>query len=409
MYKSKYEKYKEKYLALKYFLQMNMKGGKPLNNIFFYFLAKDDFIEYYREKMVNFNAYEILITLLNDNLLDPNIGLEPLTILVGATNRFDYDYDRFKDSELYSLYIDETDSTDPSRQYDMYTIGYKNIFSDIEKFPAESVNHIHFDFGVTEWCSIDYLKLAEHILINGGKIIFDLSLGLRTVYYFDNKTNTFKSGDFTFTKDHLERQYNISIDIRTRTILPKISDSVFSSGHISPMNGVAIYDSKTKERFISDPYIGYVDYCSERYPRLQFDLKKYTLLDYTYPVPIRIKQFRDNYIVTSLTILSFIFNQLFTIDEKDYYIKNKTLLINKVYEFILDISSTIDKIIESRLVLENFLNEFLGKEKTIKYLETNPITDNMSSEMKSKHYKKINEIFELELNKEYMYIEATKR
>ena len=72
------------------------------------------------------------------------------------------------------------------------------------------------------------------------------------------------------------------------------------------------------------------------------------------------------------TILSFIFNQLFTIDQRVFYIEKKTLLINKVYEFILDIPSTIDKIIESRLVLENFLNKFLGQEKTRKYLETNP-------------------------------------
>ena len=69
---------------------------------------------------------------------------EELSILVGATNMYndmqyndydmqynDYDYGRFKNSPVYNLYIDREDSTNIERQYDMYTIGYQNIFSNM--------------------------------------------------------------------------------------------------------------------------------------------------------------------------------------------------------------------------------------------------------------------------------------
>jgi hypothetical protein len=404
MYKLKYEKYKQKYLALKYFLQMNLKGGKPLNNIFFFFLAKDDFIAYYREKISTLNAYEILITLFKDNLLDRDIGLEPLTILVGAANHIECDYDRFKDSKLYSLYIDTRDSTDPSRQYDMYTIGYKNIFSDIKRFPAESVNHIHFDHGVAYWCSTNYFELAEHILIKGGKIIFQLSQNRAYIYKHDYKDIFIIAGEKgMITKAELESRFKISINTETKMIAQKMDKIIYDrtfhqddptslqNDFISPQNGVRIFDLKTNLEFSSD-YTPYLEYCSKRYSRLQFELKKFTYLNYIFPIPFKIIN-PYNHIIANDDILSFIFNKVMSLDERNDYIINKKLSEEKIIEFV-------ERVVSNNDLKQEFFEQFikLRTQSDVEYLEADP----------KRTFNLIYNIVIKKFQREYIYMEGTK-
>ena len=189
MYKLKYEKYKQKYLMLKNNLhtnsKLNMKGGKPLNCISAEY-DKEEFPYVYTELIAEgYTPFDIFLESYYKTKQKHKI--ESFSILVGATNIIDNDYNRFRDSEIYSLYIDRDNPTHPYRQYEMYTIGKNFIFSDIKRFPAESVNHIHFDTGVAYSCSIDYLKLAEHILISRGKIVFDLMQHDRLTFNFSSQ------------------------------------------------------------------------------------------------------------------------------------------------------------------------------------------------------------------------------
>ena len=363
MYKLKYEKYKEKYLALRH----NLKGGKSLVNLLYNF-DNNDFIKWYTYKIDDgFNAYEIF----KDSFFYDKTPLayqlveQPLSILVGATNMNTLDYNRFKDSKLYTLYIGEKDSTNVEKQYDMYTIGYQNIFSNMGLYLKEFVRQIHFDTGVTYFCSIDYLKLAENILIKGGKIVFDLRQHMSTVYFFDRDLNIFTSEGLyaeTLTKEEIEDKYNISIDIKTQIIISRIKNSRYGRNYLSPQIQLSIIDKITQQHFKKDPYRGYIDYCTKEYPTLRFEEKTYSFSNYTYPVPIRTIN-EELHIYSYCDTFDFIVNYIMTLDERIHYIKYNVLSVEKI-----DI--LIDRLFSNRRLLELFkikINLVRNTDRMIEY------------------------------------------
>lgn len=324
MFKFKYLKYKEKYLKLK----KDMKGGMLLKDILYRFKLSE-FVEWYQSKIQNKNEYQILLELLNQSQIPSDFVIEPFNILVGAKNSYDNDYFRFKDSNIYSLYIDTEVSKEPDRQYEMYTVNFNDISPNILSFPENSVNQIHFDTGVSYFCPINYLHFAEHVLLPGGKIIFDLVQHASPSLFYDGIN--FYSSNLLISKNQIEDEYNVSIDIENHSISPKINHhQVYGSGHINPQ---MIIIRENRDTFYHDPYRGYLNFCSQKYSQLNFEEKTYTFSNYTYPVPIRI--INENLEIDLLDkTLSFIVNRVMTLDERRNYINNKTISLDLTSDII---------------------------------------------------------------------------
>jgi hypothetical protein len=416
MYKSIYEKYKEKYLTLRH----NLKGGKSLVNLLYNF-DNNDFIKWYTYKIDDgFNAYEIFKDsfFYDKTPLAYQVVEQPLSILVGATNMNLLDYNRFKDSKVYTLYIDEKDSTNVERQYDMYTIGYQNIFSNMGSYLKEFVRQIHFDTGVTYFCSIDYLKLAENILIKGGKIVFDLMQHMTYPHHFNRISNVFyvdtyviKDDSVTIdfvpidefmqngiryyhthtivSKESLEDRFNVLINVDQQLITPRIKDSKYGSSHISPQMELLIADDITKEEFKKDTYRGYIDYCTKEYPNLRFEQKTFSFSNYTYPVPIRLIN-EELHIDSYNPIFNFIFNQIMNLNERIAYIRDKTLSDRQINDLI-------DRLLYDRRLLNSF-NPIMASQKTVRHLLGPPPYTNRN----------IDKVIYDELKKRFEYIEGTK-
>ena len=326
----------------------HLRGG-VLQNILYHF-EKDDFVTWYNYKKddLNENDYEIFKDLLLycANLFSCEVFQNPLRILVGATNMY-HDYDRFKDSNLYDLYIGEEVSTNIERQYDMYTIGYQNIFSNMGLYLVGRVWQIHFDISVAYFCPIDYLKLAENILIPGCKIVFDLAQHMGMVCIFNRELNIFYLGRHAMTKEEIENRYNVVINVDKQVITPRITNGIYGSGHLSPQIGLNIFDSRTNKPFKRDLYRGYIDYCREKYPRLSFAEKTYSYANYSYPVPIKtINQEIDSY----NSIFNFIANNVMTLSERIDYIRNKRLSDSQINEFI-------NRVLSRTRLFNNFCQE----------------------------------------------------
>ena len=421
MHKSKYEKYKEKYLALRY----NLKGGKSLVNLLYNF-DNNDFIKWYTYKIDDgFNAYEIF----KDSFFYDKTPLayqlveQPLSILVGATNMSNLDYNRFKDSKVYTLYIDEKDSTNVERQYDMYTIEYQNIFSNMGSYLKEFVSQIHFDRGVAYSCSIDYLKLAENILMRDGKIVFDLMQHMTFSHNFNRISNVFyvdtyviKDDSVTIdfvpidfvpideivhngiryyhthtivSKESLEDRFNVMINVDQQLIIPRIKDSKYANGNISPQIELIITDDITNEEFKKDPYRGYIDYCTQKYPSLRFEQKTFSFSNYTYPVPIKTIN-EELHIDSYNPIFDFIFNQIMNLNERIVYIRDKTLSDRQINDLI-------DRLLYHRQLLNSF-NLIMESQKTVRHLLGPPPYTNRN----------IDKVIYNELKKRFEYIEATR-
>jgi len=367
----------------------HLRGGKQLTNILYHFDEKD-FVTWYTYKKDDLeNAYEIYKDLLfyTKNLLSYGVTDSQLSILVGATNMYN-DYDRFKDSNVYDLYIDREDSTNIERQYDMYTIGYQNIFSNMGLYLVGRVSRIHFDISVAYFCEIDYLTLAENILIAGGTIVFDLVQHFSVLYDFNRELNIFDTGSGKITKEEIENRHNVVIDVEQELITPRITDGIYGSGDLVPQISATIIDPKTNQQFKTDPYRGYIDYCRQRYPSLRFEQKTYSFSNYTYPVPIKtIKTINQELHIDSYNnIFNFIANNVMTLAERIDYINYKRLSYDKMHELINRVANTT-KLFREYVLIER------DTPKLVRGLTT--------------HFDIEKEIF-FELTKQYDYIEGTK-
>jgi hypothetical protein len=338
----------------------HLRGGKQLTNILYHF-DKDDFVRWYTYKKddLNENAYEIYKDLLlyRTNLLSYGVTESQLSILVGATNMY-HDYDRFKDSNVYDLYICEEDSTNIERQYDMYTIGYQNIFSNMGLYLVGRVSRIHFDISTAYFCPIEYLTLAEKILMYRGTIVFDLEQHGGPVYFFDRELNIFNPG--RKTKEEIENEYNVVIDVDQKVVTSRITDGIYGNGYIAPQI-IGIFESTTNKPFRKEPYRGYIEYCREKYPRLRFEPKIYSFLNYTYPVPIKTIN-QELHIDSYNNIFNFIANNVMTRDERIDYITYKSLSVDKMNELI-------NKVIYSTQLFNDFCTACSLSNRSIYYIK----------------------------------------
>ena len=348
-----------------------------------YHFDKEKFIEWYTHNKHK-NAYEIFNELLSYKV--PHLIEEELSILVGSTNIGYFDYNRFKDSKLYNLYIDMVDSTNIERQYDMYTIGYENIFSNMGLYLRGRVRQIHFDICVAYFCPIEYLDLAENILIDGGTIVFDLMQHMIIRYHFNRELNNFKSfyddDEPSLTKEELEDTYNVVIDVDQELITPRINDSRYGSGHLAPQITLSILDSISRQQFRTEPYKGYIDYCRQKYPSLRFEQKRYSFYDYTYPVPIKTINQQLHIQSDRSTIFDFIVNYVMSLPERFEYIKYKTLSTPKI-------NYLINRFLYDRNLVENY--DIMYKKNLARYKPDD-----------------IRKFIYDELTKNFEYIEATK-
>jgi hypothetical protein len=183
-------------------------------------------------------------------------------------------------------------------------------------------------------------------------------------------------------------------------IVRQVTDLKYGSNTLAPQITVYVIDTQTNKQFGFDPYINYIDYCAKKYPRLQFEEKTYSFSNYTYPVPIRLIN-TDLHIRSFNDTFDFIFNQIMTFDERNIYIREKTLTIEQIQKFITRLIED-DKL---KLTFYNHRNDF--KEKLIEIgINTTELVDEQKSTSDDiiRHFI-IEELYE----KKYQYIEAIKQ
>ena len=296
MYKDKYLKYKKKYLELK-----NIRGGTiPENNLFKYLKNKENlFKKIYNIYKTKINSLDILLKLLEISYLDeiksdPNYNLNEklayfkvpnIKILIGATSNNLNDFNRFENSEDYSLYVDDTinldtdlDNTkDEAKQFKMFSIEYKHLLKFIKdkgkNYIYNELKHntdeIHFDRNVSYFTDIDYFLIASYLLKPGGKMIWSLDQQAGT-YYF-NHFNINKT-DMTIVpyKSFFTPFENIKLTPQKPTIIISQDNNQFSTQNYTFPNFFEII----------------LEYFSVNFTDFNFELKEFSYIDYNYNVPI---------------------------------------------------------------------------------------------------------------------------
>lgn len=408
MYKNKYLKYKKKYFDLKKNISNNQKGGRTLLPILFQYDI-DMFEGWYGMKSSpgpngeNKNSFEILL-----DLFEPvREQIEPFNILVGAKCANPVDYFRFRDSPNYSLYIDlfnQSDMITPDKQYFMYSIDYKNVDENLERMPSNMIESIHFDTGVSYFAPINYLRIADHLLIPGGKIIWDLLQHQATIFMYDNTTNKLRNpmSHKYFSQeqvDEINRDNNIFIDFTEKKIVP--AEGFFTNNTIAPQMPIKIvYIDNTQDKpvfkeFTNEPYNGFIDFCNGMYPNFIFEMKSFSFLDYTYPVPLRITN-PELEIATFMEFVDFIVNKVMNFEERKNYVETKKISIEKLIQLTDRISRSEDikrVIIEKRFIPNELLNICEDR--------ANPLGFNIEIILDT--------FISNEFQKNFNYIEATKR
>jgi len=252
----------------------------PKNWIHHLFPQKSDFNSFINsESNSSLNSYEILLELFKrDSKKDKDIN-----ILVGADNNCDSDYERFNNSEFYSIYI-SNGSYEPIRQYEMYTILYKDIV--LENFPKNIISNIHFDRYVSYFVQgKEYFNIANHILKPGGKFIFEYGI------QHSAQILSFKDGKYYYYNEDkeattfLEEQKFNFIDSKFI-----INREFYVNNKLDPQKKVITYYDDTDKTFKQFKYeisLNYLQYCINEYTEFEITEKNFTLANHTtYPCPI---------------------------------------------------------------------------------------------------------------------------
>jgi len=309
MYKNKYLKYKNKYLKL----QM-LKGGKSLNNIIFNY-ELPEFNNWYN--LEETNSFAKLLELFKNNGKVEN----DINILVGCTSSVNNDYLRFKDSDFYNLYIDtQVEKFESVKQYYMYTINYSDL--DYNRLTAGIVNNIHFDTQVSYFTPNTYFKISEHLLKTGGKLVFNIDQQ-------HGGNMIFKHNLSAEEKINLENEYGININFENNRIEINHED-FFDKSKLDPQYELIFVDEKFKRiPWDNIVYSQYIDYLNTKFNKINFVIKEYTYLNYTYPVPLR---YIEKYILTREKFIDAFINKFMNLEEKKYYIH--TGIIDNLDEII---------------------------------------------------------------------------
>jgi hypothetical protein len=273
---------------------------EPKNWIQHLFPKKSDFNSFIKSKH-SLNSYEILMEIFK---LDSSIKDKDINILVGADNNWDSDYERFNNSKIYSIYI-SNGSYEPIRQYEMYTILYKDII--LDNFPKNIISNIHFDMYVSYFVSgKEYFNIANHILKPGGKFIFEYGIqhSSTPLVFKDGKYCDYNGND---AKTFLKEQ---NFDFENSRFI--INRKFYANNKLDPQKQVKTYldftDNKRKQfEYVEE--LSYLEYCRNEYKEFDIETKKFNLGDFReYPCPIN----------SNDELFKFL-----TIEQKDKYIENK--------------------------------------------------------------------------------------
>lgn len=280
----------------------------PTNWIQHLFPKKSDFNSFIKSKP-SLNSYEILMELFK---LDSSIKDKDINILVGADNNCDSDYERFNNSKIYSIYISD-ESYEPIRQYEMYTILYKDII--LDNFPKNIISNIHFDMYVSYFVSgKEYFNIANHILKPGGKFIFEYGI------QHSSTLLVFKDGKYCHYNGNDATPFLIEQNFDFENSRFIINREFYANNKLDPQKQVKTYfdftDNKGKQfEYVEE--LSYLEYCKNEYKEFDIETKIFSL-DYLreYPCPINLND----------EIFKFL-----TIEEKDLYIKNKFIRWHEAY------------------------------------------------------------------------------
>lgn len=293
--------------------------------------------EYFSELLQNNSKYELLINWINE-IINTQEKYE-INILVGCKNKSESDYNRFKDNNFYSFYIDsnlENNENDLEKEYNMFTIDYYDIN---EIFPKESISNIHFDTGTSNFASIKYLNFAEKVLKKGGRMIYDLIDHGGVVLKYDEFNKTLSNHIETLDKVKIQENMKINIDFVNKTIKPNIELGYYENCNLSPQIYFNIFYNGYKQRFIKYPEHKYIEYFENKYKSLEFNEKICDYKNYTYPVKIRVIDEEKQTVNLFDKTLNFLINEIMNYDERMLYLK--TCKINNdfimcLYERIIE-------------------------------------------------------------------------
>jgi len=313
-------------------------GGKPFDK--YQFDTKDEFTIWYNSQ------HKSSLQLLIEQLIEFPIGSSrplndgPFNVLVGCTNSDNNDYSRFINSNFYSLFIDSGISIpfEGSRQYDMYTILYEDLIDQLRNIPQNIVLNIHFDTEVSYFCPADqYFKIASHLLVPGGKIVFNYGINHSGINFhiYNKSTNSFRSMSHSINLSikELQDRYNVIIDTDKKEII--FDRMSYIRNNIDPQYNLSILYRNENDQLVRFKNIfgyKYIDYLRETYPEFNFEKKIYTFKNYTYPVPIRILEDNGKILIFN-TEVEFIFNEIMSYEERLEYIETKIItddLINQL-------------------------------------------------------------------------------
>jgi hypothetical protein len=431
IYKDKYLKYKNKFLKLK---KIHHVGG-DIENVLSMNTNRFNII-YKRYMNSNLNSYidnkttfEAFINIYHDSYMHTS---DPYDMLIGAKNTDKNDYNRFGFGSDYTLFVDVfniqtnnihpkyrekyifqqqkniTMSIDPEKQYNMYTIFYEDMIkNNIYKIMNETIQNIHFDTGVSYFASNGYLEIAEHMLVVGGKITWDLMqhMSYISLVYNDDDENNFRNrtNGMRYNIDEVQiliGNNNVEIDMDNKTIIKK-SNLLFENNKMCPQTYVTIYDEKNNNiPFKNNIYHDFIFHCNEKYKSLSFELKIYTYSDFNYPVPIRkiyINENRQDYRIDVYNrAVNFMVNKIMTFEEKELYTTSKKLSNNE----IMRLNNKIHE--PENINLYNDLKNMKSLEEIRNNINFDQHVDNLSDMEITYLY------FSREFNKEMEYIEATK-
>jgi len=292
---NKYIKYKNKYVNIKNLYKM--KGGSKL-------------IDIPKSYMSSYDLLQILFKK-NESIT------KDINVLIGAKNFNESDYNRFKDSLKYSLYIDSCNdmgklilfNPDEIEKYDnMFTIFYEDIINDITSFP-KNINILSFDFDVfvSNWVDREkYMNLMDSLLSINGEINFSHANVGGPIYFINNEDNSYyryylkgQGPPYINTKIIISHQemidkYKVNINNVDKSI--NVLDGFFETTVnsfvdryrlLSPQLGFKI-DNGNGDFFNSNINDEYLKYLKNKYKNYDISLCEYTYKKYTYVFPLKL-------------------------------------------------------------------------------------------------------------------------
>lgn len=311
-YKTKYKKYKKKYLKEK-----NMIGGSSCLCTYFGMTKTEfkDLLILRVNENPNITSMDIFIELAHN--INKNI---PVYAVVGASCNYSYDLKTYgkKKYNQYNLFIDiNIKKFDVDKQIDMFTIDYNDLVEKYVLLPQNIINEIHFDKGVSYMTSQQYISIANHLLKPNGNIIYDLKNSNDGIICIYDGQNFYDVESRTIINEKIltiitENKINIDVDNNKVTT----TNDYYTTNTLNPQIKLRII---YKNLFLSNERINfddYINYYNDTYNDFDFKLKYYTYENHTYPLGIYKNLLFDDF--------KFVYDKM-TTDEKHIYFKTNSI------------------------------------------------------------------------------------